>query len=279
MIARRAFMAAGAATALVPGRLFADTSRLSFSGTLDQGSLVVGHVEPGAKITLDGDPLSVSAAGDFAFGFTYDQTTPAEIVAQYVDGNRETRAVAPVARQYEIQRITGLPEKYVTLPPEVLERRKREIALIQAARKVDSDAIWFLEKFDWPVPGIVSGPFGNQRVLNGKPMAPHFGTDIAAKAGTPIAAPAPGRVSLAGSDFYLEGGLTILDHGHGVSTCYLHQSVQMVKEGDAVPRGQVIGLVGMTGRATGPHLHWGMNWFQMPLDASCSTRTPGPPKA
>ncbi len=279
MIARRAFLAAGAAAVLVPVRLVAEGSRLSFSGSLEQGSLVLGHAEPGTRITLDGNPLSVSPAGDFAFGFSYDQSKPAEIAADYADGTKETRTVAPVVRQYEIQRITGLPEKFVTLPPEVLERRRHEIAMIQDARKVDSDAIWFLEKFDWPVPGIVSGPFGNQRVLNGKPMAPHFGTDIAAKAGTPIAAPAPGRVSLAGPDFYLEGGLTILDHGHGVSTCYLHQSKQMVKAGDTVGRGQVIGLVGMTGRATGPHLHWGMNWFQMPLDASRSTRTSAPDKA
>jgi murein DD-endopeptidase MepM/ murein hydrolase activator NlpD len=110
-------------------------------------------------------------------------------------------------------------------------------------------------------------------------MEPHFGVDIAAPAGTPIAAPAPAHVALVGPDFYLEGGLTILDHGHGVTTCYLHQSKQLVKVGDMVARGQVIGEVGMTGRATGPHLHWGLNWFQMRLDPSRSARTPAPAKA
>ncbi|HTT83413.1 MAG TPA: M23 family metallopeptidase [Rhizomicrobium sp.] len=279
MIPRRAFLAIAAAAAASPRAVLAQPSRLGFTGSLEQGSLVVGKAEPGAHVTLDGASLHVSAAGDFAFGFTFDQTKPVQVAAQYADGTSESRTLQPVARQYEIQRISGLPEKYVTPPPEVLERRKKEIAMIAAARAADTDADWFAEKFDWPAPGIISGLFGSQRILNGKPMEPHFGVDIAAPAGTPIAAPAPARVALAGPDFYLEGGLTILDHGHGVTTCYLHQSKQMVKVGDTVARGQVIGAVGMTGRATGPHLHWGLNWFQMRLDPSRSTRTPAPPKA
>jgi len=230
-------------------------------------------------VTFDGAPLLVSSGGDFAFGFTYDQTSPAEIAAHYADGTSDTRAVPPVARQYQTQPITGLPEKFVTLPPEVMERRKHEIVAIAAARMNDTDADWFVEPFDWPARGIVSGVFGSRRILNGKPMEPHFGVDIAAPAGTPIAAPAPARVVLAGPDYYLEGGLTILDHGHGVTTCYLHQRKQTVRVGDSVARGQVIGEVGMTGRATGPHVHWGLNWFQMRLDPSRTTRTPAPEKA
>jgi murein DD-endopeptidase MepM/ murein hydrolase activator NlpD len=280
MIQRRAFLAAAAAVAACPRAVVAEaTSRLVFTGSLEQGSLVVGKALAGAGVTLDGVPLHVSPVGDFVFGFTYDQTRLAHLLARFTDGTDETRMLQPVARQYEIQRITGLPEKLVTLPPEVLERRKREIATITAARATDTDADWFTDKFDWPVPGIISGPFGNQRILNGKPMEPHFGVDIAAPAGTPIAAPAAARVVLAGPDFYLEGGLTILDHGHGVTTCYLHQSKQIAKAGDTVARGQVIGEVGMTGRATGPHLHWGLNWFQMRLDPSRSTRTAAPAKA
>jgi murein DD-endopeptidase MepM/ murein hydrolase activator NlpD len=279
MISRRGFLAAAAAAAACPCAVFADTSRLDFTGSLEQGSLVVGKTLAGARVMLDGAPLHVSPTGDFAFGFTYDQTKPAQIVAQYADGANETRPLQPVARQYEIQRVTGLPDKYVTPPLEVAERRKREIAMISAARGIDTEANWFAEKFDWPIRGIISGPFGNQRILNGEPKEPHFGVDIAAPAGISIAAPAPARVALVGPDFYLEGGLTILDHGHGVTTCYLHQSKQMVKVGDTVVRGQVIGEVGMTGRATGPHLHWGLNWFQMRLDPSRSTRTPAPAKA
>jgi murein DD-endopeptidase MepM/ murein hydrolase activator NlpD len=279
MIRRRFFLAGAASLLALPGRVFAAPSRLALSGTLEEGSLVVGKTAQGTKITLDGAALNVDPAGEFVFGFTYDQTKAAVLAANFSDGTTETRSVVPLARQYEVQRITGLPEKMVTLPPEVLERRKHEIAMIVDARKKISDATAFTEPFDWPIAGIISEPYGGQRILNGEPRAPHLAIDIAAPAGTPIHAPAPAIVSLAGPDFYLEGGLTILDHGEGVSTCYLHQSKQLVKVGDKVGRGDVIGLVGMTGRATGPHLHWGLNWFQVALDPSRSARTPSPAKA
>lgn len=279
MIERRAFLASSLASLVLTGAAHSQTSRLSFSGSLEQGSLVVGKAQPGARVAIDGTPVHVSPAGGFVFGFTYDQTKATQVDVHFADGARETHDVLPVVRHYEVQPITGLPEKFVTLPPEVLERRKREVAMIAAVRAKDSDLDWFAEKFDWPVRGIVSGLFGSQRVLNGKPMEPHFGVDIAAPAGTPILAPSTARVALVGPDFYLEGGLTILDHGHGVTSCYLHQRKQLVQEGDTVARGQAIGEVGMTGRATGPHLHWGLNWFQMRLDPSQSTRTPAPEKA
>jgi murein DD-endopeptidase MepM/ murein hydrolase activator NlpD len=279
VIARRTFLALSCAALASPRVALSQATRLSFAGSLEQGSLIIGKAAAGTSVAYNGAPLLVSPAGGFAFGFTYDEIAPAEIVAHFADGTGETRSVRPVTRQYEVQRITGLPEKFVTLPPEILERRKREVAMIAAARNVDTGAEWFAEPLDWPAPGIVSGVFGSQRILNGKPMEPHFGVDIAAPAGTPIRSPAPARVALAGPDFYLEGGLTILDHGHGVTTCYLHQSKQVIKVGDSVARGQVIGEVGMTGRATGPHVHWGLNWFQMRLDPSRSTRTPAPPKA
>jgi murein DD-endopeptidase MepM/ murein hydrolase activator NlpD len=159
-----------------------------------------------------------------------------------------------------------------------LERIKRESKAIADARKLDSELADFTEAFDWPAAGIISGVFGSQRVLNGKPMAPHFGVDIANKVGTPIHAPAGGVVLLS-DDYYLDGGFTLLDHGHGVSTCYLHQSQRLVEAGDKVARGQPIGLMGMTGRATGPHLHWAMNWFQVKLDPSRSTAASAPPSA
>lgn len=286
MIERRRFLFATSATVLLPRSLWtaasaapAAASRLALAGSFDEGSMVVGKTEPGATLMLDDAPLHVGAGGDFVFGFTFDQSKPAQLRASFRDGTSETRSVTPLARQYEIQRINGLPEKMVTLPPEILERRKREVAMIADARKEVTDAAWFAEPFDWPIPGIVSEPYGGQRILNGEPRAPHLAVDIAAPAGTPIRAPAPGVVSLCGPDFYLEGGLTLLDHGEGISTCFLHQSKQLVKVGDKVARGDVIGLVGMTGRATGPHLHWGLNWFQVALDPSRSTRTPAPAKA
>jgi murein DD-endopeptidase MepM/ murein hydrolase activator NlpD len=124
----------------------------------------------------------------------------------------------------------------------------------------------------------MSGVFGSQRIDNGQPMSPHMGVDMANIEGTPIHAPANATVSIS-DDYYLDGGFTLLDHGHGVSTSYLHQSKRLVVPGDVVLRGQVIGLIGMTGRATGPHLHWAMNWFQVKLDPSRSTRTPVPPRS
>lgn len=279
MILRRNFLVSAAAFAALPRLASAADSRVSFSAMLEQGSLVVGKAEAGARVSVDGKDVLVSPEGRFVFGFAYNQTDPAAVALRYADGTRETRMVTPVVRQYEIQSITGLPEKYVSPPPEVEARIKREGHLISEARTRNTDAPWFADGLTWPVPGIISSVFGSQRILNGEPKAPHMGVDIAALTGTPIHAPAGGIVALAEPDFYLDGGITVLDHGHGVSTCYVHQSKLLVKAGDQVKRGDIVGLVGMTGRATGPHLHWGLNLFQLKLDPSRSTLTPAPAKA
>lgn len=276
MIPRRAFLISGCTAAAVwPLVVRADSARLIFAGPLEQGSLIVGTAK-GAAVTVNGSPAQVSPEGIFAFGFSYDQTKSNLIIAKFPDGKSETREIAPVVRKYDVQPINGLPEEYVSPPPEMLERIKRENALVAEARKRDTAATAFARPFDWPVKGIISSTFGSQRIDNGKPMAPHFGVDIAALENSPIHAPADGTVSLAEPDFYLTGGTTVLDHGHGVSTVYIHQNEVKVKGGDAVKRGDLIGLVGMKGRATGPHLHWGLNWFQMRLDPSRSTATLAP---
>jgi murein DD-endopeptidase MepM/ murein hydrolase activator NlpD len=279
MMQRRAFLAGAAALATVSRAAWADASRISLSGAMEQGSLVVGKVDSGAKITIDANPVRVSPQGLFAFGFDFNQTKPATIIARFSDGSTETKSATPTLRNYEIQRINGLPEKFVTPPAGVIERIKHEGAMIAQARTRDTGETWFADGLDWPAPGIISGVFGSQRILNGEPKAPHFGVDIANVAGTPIHAPADAIVSLAQRDFYLDGGITILDHGHGVSTCYIHQSKILVKRNQRVSRGEPIGAIGMTGRATGPHLHWAMNWFQVKLDPSRSTRTPAPMRA
>ncbi|MBU6297364.1 MAG: M23 family metallopeptidase [Alphaproteobacteria bacterium] len=278
-IARREFLAAGVAAVLTPNLARADGgTRLSFRGSTEQGGLVIGKAAPGAKISVDGASLLVSPQGDFAFGFSYDRVDAAHVVAQFADGTSEARDVSPVVRQYETQSINGLPEKFVSPSPEELARIHREASLIVEARKRDTDGVGFDEPLDWPFPGIITGVYGSRRILDGTPMAPHLGVDIAAPEGTPIHAAADAAVSIA-DDYYLDGGFTLLDHGHGVSTCYLHQSKRFVKAGDKVARGDVIGLVGQTGRATGPHTHWGLCWFQVKLDPSRSTLTPEPPKA
>jgi murein DD-endopeptidase MepM/ murein hydrolase activator NlpD len=279
VIERRALIAATAAVLACPRAAFAQPSRLTVSGPLDQGSLVIGRTEAGASVTVNGVPVRVSPQGLFAFGFEFDQTKPTKVVARYADRTIETQSVTPKVRLYEIQRVNGLPEKYVTPPADVIARIKREGEAIAHARSRDTGESWFADGLDWPAPGIISGTFGSQRILNGEPKAPHFGVDIAAPTGTPIRAPADAIVSLAQPDFYLDGGITVLDHGHGVSTCYIHQSKLLVRLNQHVSRGEIIGHVGMTGRATGPHLHWAMNWFQMRLDPSRSTRTPAPVKS
>jgi murein DD-endopeptidase MepM/ murein hydrolase activator NlpD len=241
---------------------------------------VIGTAAPGASITVNGSSALVSADGRFCFGFEYDQETASVIAAHFADGSSETRELRPLPRKYEVQRINGLPEQQAhPTKPAIVARIARENALIADARKHDTSGVAFAEPFDWPVPGIVSGLFGSQRILNGVPAAPHFGVDIAAPEGTPIHAPADGTITLAEPDFYLTGGTTVLDHGHGVFTLYIHQSALKVRVGQIVKRAEVIGLVGKKGRATGPHLHWGLNWFQVKLDPSLSTRTPAPPKA
>jgi murein DD-endopeptidase MepM/ murein hydrolase activator NlpD len=277
MIDRRFFLAAGASFAL-PKVALGQSMRTTLKGALKQGELIVGHTLPAAAVTLDGKPLLVSPEGNFAFGFPYDRKTPSRLALRYADGTTENRELSPVARAYDIQRISGLPEAFVSPPADILERIKRETALFRQARERDIRETWFADGFDWPVPGIISSVYGSQRILNGEPRAPHLGVDIAAPTGTPIHAPAEGIVSVSG-DYYLDGGFTILDHGHGVSTNYGHQSKMLVAVGDHVVRGQIIGEVGQTGRATGPNLHWGMNWFQVALDPSLSTTTQAPAKS
>lgn len=280
MIARRAFLGSAAAFAaaplFAPRRVWAADSGLYFSGAKEQGGLVIGHAAPGARVKVDGKAVSVSPEGLFAFGFAYNAKDAAQITATLSDGTKQHATLSPVAREYEIQRINGLPSKYVSPPEDVLARIRRERQKIHEARTRDTNGIGFSEKLDWPARGIISSVYGSQRILNGVPKSPHLGVDIAAPTGTPITAPAPGVITLAEPDFYYDGGITIIDHGHGVSTCYIHQSKLLVKVGDHVPRGAVIGHIGMTGRATGPNLHWQLNLFQERLDPSLSTATPKP---
>lgn len=276
MMRRRAFVGATLSLAALPAWAQDEKPvRFSVTGTLEQGSLALGSAPPGSLVALDGRPLHVLSDGRFAFGFAHDQTAASLVTVRYADGGGDSRSFTPVVRQYDIQRVDGLPQHTVTPPPEVTARIRKEAEDIFLARMTDSGGSDFLSGFDWPAPGRLSGVFGSQRIDNGTPMSPHFGVDMAAPTGTPILAPADGVVLLS-ADHYLNGGFTLLDHGQGVTTAYLHQSARQVKAGDVVKRGQRIGLVGATGRATGPHLHWAMNWFQVRLDPSRTTRKTAP---
>jgi murein DD-endopeptidase MepM/ murein hydrolase activator NlpD len=271
---RRLFVGASLSLAL-PAWAQDKPARFSVSGAMTQGSLVLGDAPPGSLVALDGRPLRVTPDGRFAFGFAPDQTRPSLVTVRYPDGGGDSRSFTPAVRQYEVQHVNGLPQKTVTPPPEVRARIAREAETIYLARLSDGPGTDFLSGFDWPAPGVLSGVFGSQRIDNGVAMAPHYGVDMAAPIGTPIRAPADGVISIS-DDYYLDGGLTLIDHGQGVSTAYLHQSKRLVRAGETVRRGQQIGLLGATGRATGPHLHWAMNWFEVRLDPSLSTRKPKP---
>ncbi|NKB60358.1 MAG: peptidoglycan DD-metalloendopeptidase family protein [Alphaproteobacteria bacterium] len=239
---------------------------VELKGEFTQGGLVFGKAVTGEKVALDGKVLQVSPNGDFVFGFGRDAPPTATLRIERRGGAVEERTLKVGKRQYRIQRIDGLPKRMVTPPPEVLARIKRENASIAKVRAKDSAMVHYRGSWARPAPGKVTGVYGSQRILNGEPRRPHFGIDFAAPVGTPVVAPAGGIVVLAHTDMYYTGGTLILDHGHGLTSAFLHLSSLSVKQGDVVKRGQRIGAIGATGRATGPHLDWRINWFDRRVD-------------
>lgn len=239
---------------------------LELADTVPQGGLLVARTQPGATVEVDGRPVRVSGDGFFLVGAGRDAEGPITVQVTTRDERRRSTSVDVMARDYRIQRIDGLPADKVTPPPEVLERIRREAALARSARARDDSRADFLDGFDWPLEGRITGVYGSQRVLNGEPRRPHFGVDVAAPVGTPVKAPADAVVSLVHEDMYYSGGTLIMDHGHGLSSTFIHLSRILVAQGDRVSRGQVVAEVGATGRATGPHLDWRMNLFDARLD-------------
>jgi murein DD-endopeptidase MepM/ murein hydrolase activator NlpD len=239
---------------------------LKLSGDISEGGLVIGTTEPGTMVRLDGKALRLTPDGHFVFGFNRDAEKTATLDVTYPDGTKGHRVLAVARTKYRIQRINGLPQKFVTPNKKQLARIARENGQIIKAREKDIAGAWFAEKFIWPAKGRISGVFGSQRILNGKPRAPHTGLDIAVPVGTVLRAPAGGVVSLAQPNFYLTGGTLMIDHGHGLSSVFIHLSEIDVKVGQSVRQGQKIGLTGATGRVTGPHVHWGLYWFDNRLD-------------
>lgn len=234
---------------------------------LQQGELVIGHASRGTRVEFNGLQLHIGDDGVFVFGL--DREAPAQIslIAQFIDGKSETITASVAKREYQIERVEGLPPKTVTPDPETEKRIEQEQARVSEARKRDDAREDFLDGFSLPVQSArISGVYGSQRVDNGIPKAPHMGLDMAVPEGTPIHAPAAGIVTFAEPDLVLTGGTVLLDHGFGLSSSFLHMSRLDVKVGESIVRGQVIGAAGKTGRATGPHVHWGFNWFDTRLD-------------
>jgi murein DD-endopeptidase MepM/ murein hydrolase activator NlpD len=239
---------------------------LQLEGRLVQGGLVLGQTLPGARVKLGDRELRVGQDGRFVIGFGRDAEQLAELEARLPDGRILRRTLAIERRDYPVQRIDGLPPSEVAPSEQDLARIRADAAQISRARQRDTDLAGFGERAIWPAPGPVSGVFGSQRILNGEPRSPHRGVDVAASAGTPVGAMASGVVSLAQTDMFFTGGTVMVDHGHGVHSIYAHLAEVRVREGQRLGRGDVLGTVGATGRATGPHLHWGVYWFREAVD-------------
>ena len=235
-----------------------------------QGSLIRARVAPQARVQFAGRALRVGPRSEIAFGIGRDERGPATVTIDSPDGGHERISIEVTPRDWPIERVKGVPPASVEPPPEIAARIAREQARVSTARERDDAREDCFSAFDWPARGRLSGRLGNQRVyvLKGKdvPKAPHSGMDIALPEGTPVHAPAGGIVSFADPDLYLTGGTVLIDHGHGVSSNFLHLSRIDVRLGQRVERGEVLGAVGHTGRASGPHLHWGLNWFDVRLD-------------
>lgn len=235
-------------------------------GNLIQGGMVIGETAPGNRVFYDGDPIRVSREGQFLLGFGRDDALEHVLEVKKRDRTLERRTLVIDRREYEIQRIDGLPPSKVTPPKQEWARIKREAAMVKRARRQDDPRSDFSNGFIWPAQGEISGVYGSQRVLNGKPRRPHFGVDIAAPKGTLVRAPADGVVTLAHPDMYYSGGTLILDHGHRLSSSFLHLSRLLVKVGARVKQGDPIAEIGATGRVTGAHLDWRMNLRDARID-------------
>ena len=251
-------------------------------GVLTQGGLIVLRLQPETHVWLNGEAVD-QLDNQALIGFGRDAELTQQLrFARMVDGRSqdETHTLMLKKRDYNIQRIEGLPRKMVTPPPEALALIRKQGAMKRAARATTSRETWFATAFTWPAKGRISGVYGSQRVYNGQPGRPHFGIDIAAPRTTPVYAPAPGRVTLAETDMYFEGGLIFLDHGLSLTSVFMHLDSLDVAPGDIVQQGDLIGRIGSTGRSTGPHLDWRMYWQNQRVDPALLVppMPPMPPK-
>ena len=240
-------------------------TKVILQGDFVQGGLVKGKINKDLDVKFKEKVLRKTSNGSFVIGFGRDHPKQANLYI-FVNQNWILKKLYIKQRKYKTQVINGLEKKMVTPPKSFWDRIKKENKVIKEVRSLNSNVDFVFQKFDWPTKGIISGVFGSQRILNGKPKRPHYGIDIAAPEGTDIVAPTEAIVRMAEKDLYYTGGTVILDHGHGVTSVYSHLSSINVNVGDKINKDQKIGQVGSTGRSTGPHLDWRINWFSERLD-------------
>lgn len=256
-----------ATTAAPPSKGSEAPAAVELRGEWRQGNVIFGRAAPGSTVSFKGRPVRVADDGRFLVGLDRDEAPEVLLVVARPGVATDRRAYKVAPRAYDIQRIDGLPPAMVTPPPEALARIEQDYAQVRAARAADSPRTDAFEGFIWPCRGPISGVFGSQRILNGVPKQPHYGVDVAVPVGTKVVAPAGGVVTLAVPDMYYTGGTLMIEHGHGLSSAFLHLSKLHVKAGQAVKQGQLIGEVGATGRVSGPHLDWRVNWLDARVDA------------
>ena len=234
---------------------------VDFKGSTVQGGLLFGQATAGSSLTLDGESVAISSQGQFVIGFGRDETGVRQLRVVSADGEVFQKDLTVEKREYAIERVDGLPPKTVTPDPSASARIKEDGRMVTSARQHRDDQAFYASGFDWPAKGRISGVYGSQRVLNGEPRRPHFGLDIAAPNGTDVYAPADGLITMTHQDMYFSGGTVILDHGQGLSSSFLHLSKILVETGTFVKQGDLIARIGSSGRASGPHLDWRMNWL------------------
>ena len=252
---------------LISPHLFSDTiDPIKVSLDVLQGGIVVGKVVPGYRLAYSDRELHISSSGTFVFGIGRDASGYAELKVFERNEAMSSKKIEIIERDYKVQFVEGVPQRTVTPTETDLAKIRRDAVLVKAARKHELLEPLFLKGFVRPIQGQITGIYGSQRIYNGTPGRPHYGIDYAAPSGSKVFAPAPGIIRLSESDLFYSGGTIILDHGYGISSSFLHLSQVLVEVGDRVNFGDVIGLVGSTGRSTGPHLDWRMNWFDVRID-------------
>ena len=244
----------------------AEVHAISFEGEFTQGGLLVGQVQEGETVSYKGKALKLTTNNQFLLGLGRNAPAITTITLNSQDKEPETISLKIAERQYNIQKIEGVPEKTVSPPAADLQRIKQDASMVREARKLVSNKQDFLKGFIKPANGPITGVYGSQRFYNGVPKSPHYGIDYAAPTGTPVIAPADGVVTFAHNDLFYSGGTLIIDHGHGLSSTFLHLSEILVKPNQQVTLGMEIAKIGATGRATGPHLDWRMNWLDQRID-------------